>query len=274
MSAEIEHVSDTAYWVAAYRARETERKDALFRDPLAAVLLGERGRAIERNMPGKRTMYFVMVTRTCAIDALVAHALERGVDTVLNLGAGLDTRPYRMDLPRTLRWLEADFPIVIAHKDEQLAREKPRCELERVAIDLADRAARKALFRRIAERAQKVLVLSEGVIPYLKDDEVSRLAEDIMAEPKLALWIQDYYSAQARKHRPSWRKKLRAAPFQFQAPDWFGFFAERGFVPLEKITIREQAERIHRRPPFPYSLPFPLIPAEALVGYTLLGKQP
>ncbi len=274
MSSEIEHVSDTAFWVAAYRAKETERADALFRDPLAAVLLGERGRAIERQMPGRRLMYFIMVVRTCAIDRLILHALERGVDTVLNLGAGLDTRPYRMALAQTLRWIEADFPVVIAHKNERLAAETPGCKLERVAIDLSDRAARQALFRRVAERSQKVLVLSEGVIPYLTEEEVSRLAEDITAEPKLAFWLHDYYSAQARRHRPSWRKKLKAAPFRFHAPDWFGFFAERGFTPLEKITIRDEARRIQRSPPLPYSLLFPLIPADALVGYTLLARAP
>ena len=274
MSSKIEHVSDTAYWVAAYRARENERTDALFRDRLAATLLGEHGRAIERQMPGRGLMYFVMVARTCAIDRLISGALERGVDTVLNLGAGLDTRPYRMALPQSLRWIEADFPVMIEHKNQVLARETPVCELERVAVDLSDRGARQALFRRVAARAQQVLVLTEGVIPYLEDDEVSRLAEDIRAEPKLTLWLQDYYSAQARRQRPPWRKKLKAAPFKFNAPDWFAFFAERGFVPLEQVTIRDEARRIGRSPPFPYSLLFPLIPADALVGYTLLQKKP
>lgn len=37
----IENVSDTAFWVAHYRALETKRPDALFHDPLAGVLAGE-----------------------------------------------------------------------------------------------------------------------------------------------------------------------------------------------------------------------------------------
>jgi O-methyltransferase involved in polyketide biosynthesis len=37
----IENVSDTAFWIAHYRAVESARPDALFRDPLAALLAGE-----------------------------------------------------------------------------------------------------------------------------------------------------------------------------------------------------------------------------------------
>jgi O-methyltransferase involved in polyketide biosynthesis len=48
-AAEIRDVSDTAIWVAYYRARETERPDAMFRDPLARVLVGDRGEKIARS---------------------------------------------------------------------------------------------------------------------------------------------------------------------------------------------------------------------------------
>src|SRR5207342_2112112 len=40
----IRNISDTALWAAIYRADETARPDALFRDPLAARLAGERAR--------------------------------------------------------------------------------------------------------------------------------------------------------------------------------------------------------------------------------------
>ena len=249
MSSEIEHVSDTAFWVAAYRAKETERADALFRDPLAAVLLGERGRAIERQMPGRRLMYFIMVVRTCAIDRLILHALERGVDTVLNLGAGLDTRPYRLALPSTLRWIEADFPDLIQFKTEKLAQERAVCALERVALDLSVRAERQALLARVAEPAVRVLLITEGVIPYLPDDEVGRLADDVFAEAKFGSWVQEYYGFEARRHRGKVRANLKSAPFKFAAPDWFAFFAQHRFVPKTIIPMREEALRNGRRPP-------------------------
>jgi O-methyltransferase involved in polyketide biosynthesis len=49
MTGEIEHVTDTAFWVASYRALESERPDALFRDPLAGLLSGEKGKQIARS---------------------------------------------------------------------------------------------------------------------------------------------------------------------------------------------------------------------------------
>ena len=42
----IETISDTALWVATYRAMESERPDAIFRDPFARRLAGSRGQAI------------------------------------------------------------------------------------------------------------------------------------------------------------------------------------------------------------------------------------
>jgi len=52
----IDHISDTARWVAVYRAMETARPDAIFRDPFADRLAGERGHQIVKEMPRGRTM--------------------------------------------------------------------------------------------------------------------------------------------------------------------------------------------------------------------------
>lgn len=279
MSGEVAHVSDTAFWVASFRARESEREDAVFRDPLARVLIGEKGEAIAKHLGGAPMMAFIMVVRTSAIDRLILSAVERGVDTVLNLGAGLDTRPYRMKLPSTLRWIEADFPSVIELKNDRLAAERPVCALTRVAIDLADREARRAFFSRVAANAGSVLVITEGVITYLTAEQAGRLAEDVQAEPKLRFWIQDYYSLRARLSRPPWRKKMRAAPLLFQAPDWFAFFGKYGFRPLERISVASEARRIGRRPPWPWSLAVRLMPrswferGDGTMGYVLLERD-
>src|SRR5690348_3422212 len=116
---QIRDVSDTALWVAAYRARESARPDAAFHDPLAEVLMGERGKAIGESMPGSTLMEWVMVLRTLAIDRLITNAIKAGADMVVNLGAGLDTRPYRLDIPSSLTWIEVDFPNIIALKNER-----------------------------------------------------------------------------------------------------------------------------------------------------------
>src|SRR6476469_9976941 len=102
----IQTVSDTAFMVATYRAMESERADALFHDPLAAKLAGEHGREIVANLTRDARLgeWFVAI-RTHIIDALIRAAVAEGIDTIVNLGAGLDTRPYRMQLPGSLRWI-------------------------------------------------------------------------------------------------------------------------------------------------------------------------
>lgn len=126
--AEVEPVSETAFAVAAFRADESERADAVFRDPWARKLAGERDREFAMSTPSRKRFSVMIVGRTTMIDRLVHMALARGVDTVINLGAGLDTRPYRMDLPPSLRWIEIDFSHVLDYKRARLvglSREHP-----------------------------------------------------------------------------------------------------------------------------------------------------
>src|SRR5256886_9821024 len=177
MTTAIEHVSDTARWVALYRAMESERPDALFRDPYARRLAGERGERILASMRKGRAWAWPMIVRTAVMDELILRAIQRdGVGMVLNLAAGLDTRPYRLPLPPALRWVEADFPDVIAYKQEQLARERPACALERVGIDLTDLAGRRALFERLRAPARCALVVWEGLLLYLSPPALASLA--------------------------------------------------------------------------------------------------
>jgi len=71
---------------------------------------------------------------------------------VLNLAAGLDTRPYRLPLAPTLRWVEVDFPDVIAYKQSKLAGERAACGLEQIGVDLTTRRAGARCSRRSAAR--------------------------------------------------------------------------------------------------------------------------
>src|SRR5213594_93312 len=179
-----QHVSDTARWVALYRAMESERPDALFHDPYARRLAGARGEEILASLPKGRTWAWAMIVRTAVMDELILRAIARdGVGTVLNLAAGLDTRPYRLPLAPSLRWIEVDFPDVIAYKQAQLAGERPVCTLEQVGLDLTDAPRRRALFTEIGGTgARQVLVVSEGLLIYLSGEEVAALADDLAAQ--------------------------------------------------------------------------------------------
>src|SRR5207253_2638307 len=108
----------------------------------------------------------------------------QGADLVLNLAAGLDARPYRLELPASLQWIEVDLPEILAYKEEILTKEKPTCALERVRLDLADSDARRTFFAALNRRAKKVLVLTEGLLIYLSEEEVAALARDLAKDRK------------------------------------------------------------------------------------------
>jgi methyltransferase (TIGR00027 family) len=259
----IRNVSDTAFMVAAYRAIESERPDALFHDPLARKLAGDLGQRMVDSMSRRRfrlptamrarVMIWMMAIRTRIIDDFILSAIAQGADAILNLGAGLDTRPYRMQLPSSLSWIEVDYPRVIDLKDGRLADEQPRCWLERVKLDLADLPARAKLFADLGSRFNKVLVLTEGVIPYLSNAEVAKLADDLRSQPSFRHWIVDYFSSEAvrLRKRASVQRHMQNAPFLFEPDDYFGFFAERGWRVGAIRFISDEGKRLNRPIPIP-----------------------
>src|SRR5215831_18519353 len=168
----IRHISDTARWAAFFRARETERPDAVFHDPYAPKLAGARGEEIARTLPFHEKNSWSWITRTWTVDRLITQEIQRGTDLVLNLAAGLDARPYRMPLPASLKWIEVDLPDIILYKESVLSGETPACSLERVCLDLSDIHARRALLAKLGEMASNILVVTEGLLIYLSAEEV------------------------------------------------------------------------------------------------------
>jgi methyltransferase (TIGR00027 family) len=253
----IRHVSDTALWVATFRGQEGQRVDAAFDDPLASLLSGERGRAIARSIPRAAMVEWGMTIRTSAIDRLLNQALTAGIDTVLNLGAGLDTRPYRLKLPATLRWIEMDFPNIVELKNSKLIEHHPVCELERVGMDLLDRRSRNEILARYGTTSKNILVITEGVLPYFSIYDAATLADELAAIPSIRFWIQDFDNAGKRRLPSGWGAKLKAAPVLFKVKDWFEFFEKYGWRSSQVITSFQESQRINR--PYPLDFPFGLI---------------
>jgi methyltransferase (TIGR00027 family) len=253
----VENVSDTAFWVAHYRGLETARPDALFKDPLAQRLAGAHGAAIARAIPGSVMTGWIVSIRTVIIDNFLRTAIAQGVDLVLNLGAGLDTRPYRLDFIDKVTWVEVDYPDMIAYKEKQLAGETPRCRLERVKLDLADVATREKFLAEMNARSQNILVLTEGVLPYLENEAVAALADDLRAQKNIRFWIVDYMAPQVQRFRRRMsRTHLRNAAFKFAPDDWFAFFGSRGWQSIDMRYYVEEANRLKRpiKLPLPYRL--------------------
>jgi methyltransferase (TIGR00027 family) len=260
----IEHVSDTAFWVATFRAEEGARSKPLFSDPLAGRLAGERGPQIAASMKESKWTRWNVVLRTVIIDEYIRQAVREGVDTVMNLGAGLDTRPYRMELPN-VRWIEVDFPHVIEFKEEKLAGEKPLVKLERMKADLSNANERGRVFDQVAASSNKVLVITEGVTPYLTEEDVSALGEGLGRHHQFVYWITDYHSPIFGEMYKQGRvlQQLKAkAPFRFFPKDWEGFYRSCGWKVKQNRFLSDVGRELKRPPPMPfiYFLMYPFIP--------------
>jgi methyltransferase (TIGR00027 family) len=246
----LRNISDTALWVAIYRARETDRPDALFRDPFARKLAGDRGEQIARELEKGQRYEWPYVARTVRFDQLISEQLKQGADMVINLAAGLDTRPYHMELPASLKWVEVDLPAMIDYKEEILGGEKPRCVLERVRLDLTDVAARRALFTRLSSSSRRALIITEGLLTYLTRDEVTAFGRDLAAQASFHDWAIDLCSPGLLKMLQDNLGALEKAgsPLKFGPEEGPDFFVPSGWKPVEIYSMLKTAAKIKRLP--------------------------
>lgn len=187
---EITHVSDTALMVAACRALEFECADGFVHDPFAARLAGERGMAMLRALPQPGMMRFGIGVRSRFMDELLLEALaSKPIATVLSVGCGLDTRPWRLELPPDLRWIEVDFADLLDYKEALMSGETPRCRRERITADLNDAAERRTMYA--AAGPAPALMITEGLLMYLPASTVEALSAEAWQQSGIAHWMSD-----------------------------------------------------------------------------------
>ena len=185
-----ESVGATALGVAAARAAETARPDALIRDDYAYLLTASAGPAwaqmasaddewlrddeqarrqheMARNYQAVRTHYF---------DGYFDAAVRAGIRQVVILAAGLDSRAYRLDWPAGTTVFEIDQPKVLDYKTSTLDAHGglPKARRVPVAVDLRDDWPA-ALLVAGFDPAQPTAWLAEGLLPYLPGDAQDRL---------------------------------------------------------------------------------------------------
>lgn len=248
----IRDISDTARWMAVYRARESERSDAAFRDPYARALAGDVGERIARSV-GDHNLDWSIVARTCAFDAMITHEIAAGADLVISLAAGLDARPYRLPVPATLRWVEVDQPDLLAYKERVLAGATPACRVDRVPLDLSNHDARRGLFRDLARQCSRAVVFSEGLLIYLMADEVGALARDLAVPQVFDRWIVDVISPgllTMMNERTGALVRQAGAPFLFAPAEGPPFFERHGWQVLRVKSLLKTAASLGRLPVF------------------------
>jgi O-methyltransferase involved in polyketide biosynthesis len=155
-----------------------------------------------------------------------------------------------LDLPADFEWIEADLPDLLAEKTRLLADQTPRCRLTRTAVDLADPAARDAFFDEALDGAHRALVLTEGLLMYLQDHDVTALS-DAINRPEVTWWMIDFGGPGLKRMM---NKKmsgiLQNAPFIFAPENGLAYFEDLGWRVIESETLMLAAKRFRRLPIF------------------------
>ncbi|MGI8649722.1 MAG: SAM-dependent methyltransferase [Rubrobacter sp.] len=261
-------VAPTSRWMAAARARETEREDRLFHDPLAAILAGDEGFAwLERmestvssttNGPG---MYAVIRTRF--FDDFLLDACERsGVRQVVLAAAGLDTRAFRLDWPPGVRLYEMDLPEVLDHKEAVIGATgaQPSCGRRTVPVDLKKDTWPEALLEAGYDADKPSVWLVEGLIFYLPREAVRSLLDKIgglaNSGSRLGLDLMNWnllFSPMAWPQLSALARRGARGRFGTNAPE--EFLARHGWEATATQPGEEQANFDRLTPPVPRGVP-------------------
>ncbi len=208
----------TARWIAAVRAHESRRDDRLYEDPWAAALAGSAGEAWCAQRADSPALQIIAIRVRFFDDFLQRATVDHGLRQVVLMGAGLDTRAFRLSWPAGTRLFEADRPDVLQEKEAILlaAGARPTCERRIVAADLAQ-PWEDVLIDSGFDRCQPACWLLEGFLFYLPDDTTldilagitrlsqpgSVLAFDVMNSVTLTHpWTKPWIEMQARFGAP------------------------------------------------------------------------
>ena len=249
-------LSRTSLNVAAHRAQESERSSALFVDPYARRLAGADGFAAAEEIARLSGMSWgndapsMFALRTRFFDDAVIEAVSiGGVRQVVALGAGMDTRAYRLEWPRETDLFEVDRPEAFDHKEPILAEmgARPRCARHAVRADLRHDWVAALVSAGFARDLATVWVV-EGLIYYLPEPEAHRLLDALSdLSPRGSTLLVDvaHPMMRDRAELQAWRDALleMGEPFQSFTEDGCALVAAHGWDAVA-CSIADVASRV------------------------------
>ncbi|MET9927990.1 MULTISPECIES: SAM-dependent methyltransferase [unclassified Streptomyces] len=169
-------VSYTAQWMAAARAQESEREDALFTDPLARDLAAPRGFELIERYVGGGVLPFISIRTRFLDDAIKEIVAGSGIQQVVLIAAGMDTRAFRLDWPDGTELYEVDHAALIAEKRRRLDAlgAEPRTDRREVSADLTTEWL-PDLEAAGFDRGRPTLWVAEGLTFFLTEEQAGGL---------------------------------------------------------------------------------------------------
>ena len=268
-----DHESNTAAYMALFRAVESARpeEDRLFSDPFAASLLPTSLRlvaeiarvpVIGRVVPAILDVGWPRtrssgVVRTRLIDSMVEEAINDGASQLVLLGAGFDSRAYRLQPAREVSVFEVDHPSTQRAKLKRLEESgQSPGHVHFVGVDFEVDDVARRLEDAGFDHGKRSIVVWEGVVSYLSPQAVNAnfalLSGICCPGSRLVFTYVDGRALDGSVHfkeATRWKSwvRLNGEPFVFgfRPDDLEGYLSERGFHLNSDCTTGEAAHRFN-----------------------------
>jgi methyltransferase (TIGR00027 family) len=274
--------SRTAEYMALFRAVETaaDPRRRLFEDPYAAALLTGRLKALAgfAGLPvaGRLANWFLdlgwpctrssAVVRTRLIDDLLRQAIRGGARQALLLGAGFDSRPYRLEELRGVPLFEVDHPSTQTAKRQRLQVRLGRlpANVRFVPVDFEKDDLEATLLAAGFDTGAPTVAVWEGVVSYLTPAAVDQnfcMLARMLAQGSELIFSYVHRGAldgsvafrEARRWKSSVRSTGEPFIFGFDPAELADYLRPRGFALVRDVSTAEAAklycEPLHRSEP-------------------------
>ena len=188
-------LEDSLFLTLYARARDHRRPRPVLGDAMADQIV----RTLDYDYGQLRidtNLILSVALRAKKLDQVASDFLARHPDAVgLDLGAGLDTRAARLDVPSTVDWYDVDFPAVAAAR-ERLIPARPNGHV--IGADITEEDWLDTI-----PTGRPAVIVADGLIGFLTREEVVSLLDRLVAHFPPALRL--YYRLSA--HSTAWSRK-------------------------------------------------------------------
>ena len=215
VSEPLDPLAKTALWTASMRAREHEREDRLFSDPLARVFAGTEGPRIMVQFEGSVQSGVedpALAVRTRFLDDWLLRLDRRGLRQFVFLAVGMDSRAFRLPWSPGVVVFELDRPALLSLKDDLVgsAAAQSLCARVPLGVDLlAEWTA--PLVESGFDQALPTGWLLEGLLYFLDPQERDLLVEQLSGLSAPGSCLLADYVGQSVLDSPgmaSWRARM------------------------------------------------------------------
>lgn len=171
----IQGVPETMLQTLFARAAYSQQKNAKFQDSKAEEIVSRMD--YDFSLAGKDAMMSTgVIARTILLDRMVGDFIRKDPNcTVVNIACGMDTRFYRLEqnaevaeYMKRITWYNLDLPEAIAVRSRFFEEKGPVFQIAKSAMD-------QTWTSQVAQPKGAVLVVIEGLVMYLSEEDVKQI---------------------------------------------------------------------------------------------------